>query len=763
MNERKVPLLDLKWQHEKIKDNLKLRWDKILENTAFVIGEEVKTFEENFARYCGTKYAVGVSSGTDALILAMKSLNLKEKSEVICLPTSFIASAEAIVHAGLIPKFSEIDLQTGNYDYNLLEKNITPNTSAILAVHLYGRMCDMDKILEIAKKHNLKVIEDAAQAQGAVYISSDGKRYIAGSVGNVGCFSFYPAKNLGAYGQAGGVVTNDENIYLLVKRMRDHGSLGKYDHDILGYNAKIDNIQASVLDEKLKHLDSWNEMRREVAEIYYDGLKNISQVKIVSPDNSNTISVQHSFPIYIKGDRDLLAEHLKKNNIGSNILYPRALHTFPYLQDSGCKEGDFKLAEDLQTHVLSIPIFPGQSKEDAKYVVDKIREFYDYSWGHEKSENQNIVEGKKLENDNKCDNGRKIKVGVVGYGYWSPKVINGFKNVQEASVYAVCEKDKSKHELIKSQLPNVKIYLHYKELVEDVDIDAIVVTTTVSSHYRIAKEALKAGKNVLLEKPMTEEVWEAEELISLAKDKNKILMVDHTFLYMPAVRALKKVIDSGELGEIKSIFGNRTNLGLIQKDVDVVYDLAPHDFSILDYLLEEIPEEIIKVGTASVIHKYHKKNIDSISNVTLKYKSGKFVNLFYSWLSPVKDRKVFVIGSEKMAVFDMMDKEGQLKVYDTKVALIEGDQYGPWFEYKNGNYRIVDLGKVEGDDLTRMAKEFIFSIIEKRLPMTDGEVGKSVVRSLKRAANYNKPKVARYLGNMKNNWRRILNGNLMLK
>lgn len=747
-----VPFLDLKWQHTKIKDNLKERWDKILENTAFVIGDEVKLFEKNFASYCETKHCVGVSSGTDALILALKALNLPSKSEVICLPTSFIASAEAIVHADLVPRFCEVDEVTGNYDYEKLE-NILVNDKngkikVILAVHLYGRMCDMDKILEIAKQHNLKVVEDAAQAQGATY---KGKK--AGSFGDVGCFSFYPGKNLGAYGQAGAIVTSNEEIYGKVLRMRDHGALGKYDHDILGYNSKIDNLQAPVLDEKLKHLDSWNQMRQVIAEKYYVGLKDVSQIKFISPNNFNTKSVHHIFAITVP-DRDGLMNFLKSRNIGTNIHYPKALHEFSYLQMSGCKKGDFPVAEKLQSETMSLPIFPGQTDGQVQYVVNSVKEFFT-------GRSENKVESVSASN---LDVGKnKLKLGVVGYGYWSPKVINGFLKTNKAEIYSICEKDENKHTEIRKQIPNVKIYLNYEKMMEDELVEAVVVTTTVSSHYRIGKLALEKGKHVLLEKPITEYLWQAEELINLARRRNKVLMVDHTFLFMPAIMKLKEIIASGELGVVHTVTGNRSNLGLLQKDIDVVADLAPHDFSILYYLFNEEPQKIIATDHTPIEHPYQNKKHSVISSTSLYYRSGLFVNFIHSWISPIKDRRMCFIGDKKMAVFDMLDKEGQLKIFDTKINLLHGDKYGPWFSYDQGSYRIVDLGVQEGDDIQRMANEFIDCINESREPRTNGILGKVVVNTLRKVEASKKTLITKYLYNLKNNLIRMGKGNWMLR
>jgi predicted dehydrogenase len=346
---------------------------------------------------------------------------------------------------------------------------------------------------------------------------------------------------------------------------------------------------------------------------------------------------------------------------------------------------------------------------------------------------------------------KDLRLGVVGYGYWSPKVISGFKNANGAQVFAICEKDEAKWDVIRSQIPEVKIYKRFEELLQDKEIDAIVITTTVSSHYRIAKAALESDKHVLVEKPMTEYVWQADHLIDLSIKKGLVLMVDHTFLFMPAIRALKQLIDQDELGKVHAVLGNRSNLGLFQKDVDVLYDLAPHDFSILYYLFKEEPKQICVSGHSPIKHKLQKRFYNAISVTSLKYKSGLFVNFIHSWLTPIKDRRMIFIGDKKMAVFDMLDKEGQLKVYDTKVDFIhDANVYGNWFNYTNNNYRVVDLENLGGDDLQRMAQEFIDCINQKRRPVTDGELGKTVVRTLERIQNLGERNYQRYWRIFKN-------------
>lgn len=332
----------------------------------------------------------------------------------------------------------------------------------------------------------------------------------------------------------------------------------------------------------------------------------------------------------------------------------------------------------------------------------------------------------------------KLNIGVVGYGYWSPKVVQGFIRTGDACIYAICEKDEAKHAVIRAEVPGVTVYRKFEEMLQDPKVEAVIITTTVSSHYRIAKAALMADKHVLVEKPMTEDVWQADELISLAKAKNKTLMVDHTFLFMPAIQELKKIIDGGELGKVHTVLGNRSNLGLFQKDVDVLIDLAPHDFSIIYYLFNEEPNKITSIGTAPIKHKYHTKKYNGVACTSLQYKSGLFVHFIHSWLAPIKDRRMIFIGDKKMAVFDMLDKEGSLKIYDTSVDVLhDADPYGTWFSYAQNGYRVVDLPQLPGDDIQRMAQEFVDAIRQNREPITSGFLGKVVVKNLSMARGSN--------------------------
>ncbi len=324
-----------------------------------------------------------------------------------------------------------------------------------------------------------------------------------------------------------------------------------------------------------------------------------------------------------------------------------------------------------------------------------------------------------------------VNICLVGYGYWGSRIINGFLKAKNANVVAICEKNATNTQLALQKFPNIKVYEDFELMLADKNIQAVVITTPPETHYLLAKKALLAEKHVLVEKPMTKTVSESEDLIKIASDSNKNLMVDLTFLYMPAVRELKKVVDSGELGDVHTVYGNRSNFGLLQKDVDVLYDLAPHDFSILYYLFNKEPKDIVCIGNAPIKHGLQSRRFNSYSMTILKYESGLFVNFIHSWLSPVKNRQMIFMGDKKTAIFDMLDTRGVLKVYDSSIELNDTLEYNsPWFKYNNNGFRIVDIPEIEGDDLQRVAQEFVDSVLENRKPFTDGEVGKVVVKNL---------------------------------
>lgn len=363
----KIPLLDLKAQYNSIKEEIDSAIRGVLETQSFVLGKEVESFEKEVAVYCNAKYAVGVASGTDALILSMKALGIKEGDEVITTPTTFIATAEAISHAGARPVFVDIDKKSYEIDPALIERKITKKTKAILPVHIYGQCADMDPILRIAEKYGLKVVEDCAQAIGATY-----KDRRAGSMGDAGCLSFFPSKNLGAFGDGGMVVTNDARFTQKLMLLRVHGSSIRYRHDIIGYNSRLDNLQAAILRVKLRFLDKWIKMRREATEIYGSLFKGTPIVTPFVP-----VYNVHTYHLYIISapSRDKLLEHLAANGIEARVYYPIPLHLQACYAGLGYKRGNLPISEWQAENTLAIPIYPELRRDGIERVVGCIKEF----------------------------------------------------------------------------------------------------------------------------------------------------------------------------------------------------------------------------------------------------------------------------------------------------------------------------------------------------------------------------------------------------
>ncbi|MDO6355557.1 DegT/DnrJ/EryC1/StrS family aminotransferase [Caloramator sp. CAR-1] len=363
----KIQLLDLLAQFETIKDEIKDAVISTIESGHYILGPQVKKLEEDIASYCGVKHGIGVANGTDALLLALKAFGIGEGDEVITSPFTFFASAETISQAGAKPVFVDIDPDTYCIDVDKIEKKITERTKAIIPVHIFGQMVDMDRIMEIAKKYNLIVIEDACQAIGAEY---KGKK--AGSIGHAACFSFFPTKNLGGYGDGGMVVTNDDAVAERIRMLRFHGSKVKYYHEILGYNSRLDELQAAILNVKFKYLDEWNRKRAEKAEIYNDLLKDTScKLPVVRDYN------KHIYHLYIiqHEKRDELIKYLKDNGVATGIYYPVPLHLQNVYKDLGYKEGDLPNAEYASKRTFAIPLYPELTLQQQKYVAEKIKEF----------------------------------------------------------------------------------------------------------------------------------------------------------------------------------------------------------------------------------------------------------------------------------------------------------------------------------------------------------------------------------------------------
>ena len=357
-----VPFLNLKAQHQALKAEILAAVSEVLDSTAFAGGPCVAKFEEEFAAYCTTKYAVGVGNGTDALWFALLALGVGPGDEVITVANTFIATAEAISYCGAKPVFVDIDEATYNMDPALLEGTITPKTKGIIPVHLYGQMADMDPIMEIARKHNLFVIEDASQAHGAEY---KGRR--AGTIGHVGCFSFYPGKNLGACGEAGACVTNDEALRARMAMFREHGQAKKYYHDEIGWNGRMDGIQGAILSIKLKHLEDWTEARRRHAESYNKAFATVHGV-LTPREATYARHVYHLYVLRVK-DRDSVLKSLAERGINCGIHYPLPLHLQNAYKHLGLGKGSFPVAERCAEEIISLPMFPELTAEDVALVV----------------------------------------------------------------------------------------------------------------------------------------------------------------------------------------------------------------------------------------------------------------------------------------------------------------------------------------------------------------------------------------------------------
>ncbi len=364
-----IPLVDLKAQYLSIKPEIDAVIQTILENTSFIMGPPVKNFEENLAKFCGCKYAVGVSSGSSALFLALKAYGIKEGDEVITVPNSFIATAEAIVQCGATPVFVDITEDTMLMDPEKLEAVITDRTKMIIPVHLYGQVCDMDSIINIAKKYNLLIVEDAAQAIDAEYKERKLPIY------ETAIFSFFPAKNLGCYGDGGAVVTNNQEIASKVAKLKDHGRISKYESDIIGYGERLDALQAAILTVKLQYLKQWSEKRMYNARYYnqlFTGFNSISSISIPCEKNYS----RHVYYMYVVKvqKRDKLMAKLKEKGIDTGIHYPLPLHLQPSLSYLGYQEGDFPVTERAAKEILSIPMYPEITLEQIEYIVNSIKE-----------------------------------------------------------------------------------------------------------------------------------------------------------------------------------------------------------------------------------------------------------------------------------------------------------------------------------------------------------------------------------------------------
>ncbi len=362
-NKPAVPMLDLKAQYLPLKEEIKTALKEIIESGQFVLGKNVEFLEKEIASYHNVGNAVGLASGTDALHLCLNAFDIKPGDEIITTPFTFIASAEAITYVGAIPVFVDIEKDTLNINTAKIEERITSKTKAIVVVHLFGQPADMKDIMDIAKKYNLKVIEDCAQSFGAKYNGIP-----LGSMGDSGCFSFYPSKNLGAYGDGGMMITNNPEIYNKVKLLRNHGTVAPYQHSFIGYNSRLDEIQAAILRIKLKHIDEYNQKRRKIAELYTSILGSTVQCPVEIQDRTH---VYHQYTIRTPL-KNKVKEALRENNISSVIYYPVPLHLQEAFKYLGHSEGDFPESESSAQEVLSIPIYPELELETAEFIAETI-------------------------------------------------------------------------------------------------------------------------------------------------------------------------------------------------------------------------------------------------------------------------------------------------------------------------------------------------------------------------------------------------------
>ena len=362
-----IPVVDLKRQYEGIKTEIDDAISGVVNSMQFVLGPEVSKFEEEFAGYCQTIFAFGVNSGTSALHLAMLAAGIGPGDEVITVSYTFVATAAAVCYVGARPVFVDIDPATCNIDVSQIEEAITDKTKAIMPVHLYGNCADMDPILDLARKYNLIVIEDAAQAHGAEY---KGRR--AGSMGQLACFSFYPGKNLGAYGEAGAIVTNDERYAETIRQLRDQGQSEKYFHTMVGYNYRMEGIQGAVLRVKLRHLDEWNTARRKHAAVYRRELADVGLRLLDEHPDYNP--VHHIFPLFTP-HREELREHLHSNGIGTGLHYPIPVHLQPGYQHLGYQQGELPETERACKEVLSLPMFPELKPAEVAKIAGAVRAF----------------------------------------------------------------------------------------------------------------------------------------------------------------------------------------------------------------------------------------------------------------------------------------------------------------------------------------------------------------------------------------------------
>ncbi len=368
-----IQMVDLKSQYQHIKPEIDKGIQEVIDSCAFINGPAVKRFQENLEKYLNVKHVIPCANGTDALQVSMMALGLKPGDEVITASFTFVATAEVIALLGLTPVLVDVDPNTFNIDLNAVEKAITPKTKAIVPVHLFGQSADMELIMALAKKHNLFVIEDACQAIGADYIYSDGRKQKVGTIGHVGCTSFFPSKNLGCYGDGGAIFTNDDALADKLRVVVNHGMKVRYYHDEIGVNSRLDSIQAVILDAKLKHLDTYNTNRAKAAAHYSSAFAKCDKLTVpVLAKNSTHVFHQYTLQLHESINRDELIKHLADKGIPAMIYYPVPLHQQKAYQDPRYKDGDFPVSEKLAKTVMSLPMHSELDSEQLTYITTEV-------------------------------------------------------------------------------------------------------------------------------------------------------------------------------------------------------------------------------------------------------------------------------------------------------------------------------------------------------------------------------------------------------
>ena len=373
---KKIQMVDLQGQYEPLKAQIQASFSEVLDSAAFINGPQGQAFQKELEAYLQVKHVIPCANGTDALQIAMMGLGLKRGDEVITADFTFAATVEVIALLGLTPVLVDVDKDTFNINIEAIRKAITPKTKAIVPVHLYGRPANMEAIMQIAKEYNLYVIEDNAQAIGADFTWSDGRKQKVGTIGHVGATSFFPSKNLGCYGDGGAIFTNDDELAHILRGIVNHGMYIRYHHDVVGVNSRLDSLQACVLRAKLPHLDSYNQKRREAARLYTEGLQ--GNPNIITPEipQGDTSHVFHQYTIRILGGkRDALAEHLTKHGIPFGIYYPIPLHKQKAYEDSRYREVDFPATNELVQEVISLPMHTELDKEQINFIAKLITDF----------------------------------------------------------------------------------------------------------------------------------------------------------------------------------------------------------------------------------------------------------------------------------------------------------------------------------------------------------------------------------------------------